>query len=119
MKDVIKKPTPPFNKQTALEKVKLAEDAWNTRDPEKVCLAYTLDSQWRNRNEFFEGREAIKSFLYRKWNKELHYKLMKELWCYTDNRIQLDLSMNGMMLQQLNGCVPMVMNIGNLIAMDS
>lgn len=62
MKDVIKKPTPPFNKQTALEKVKLAEDAWNTRDPEKVCLAYTLDSQWRNRNEFLKAEKQSNLF---------------------------------------------------------
>ncbi|MBF0812701.1 MULTISPECIES: nuclear transport factor 2 family protein [Staphylococcus] len=89
MEQEIKKPIPPFNKQTALEKVKIAQDAWNTRNPEKVCLAYTEDSKWRNRTEFFEGREAIKSFLYRKWNKELDYKLMKELWCYTDNLISV------------------------------
>ena len=66
-----------------------AEDAWNSRDPEKVALAYTEDSDWRNRDEFFKGRTAIKSFLKRKWAKELHYKLMKELWAYTDNRISV------------------------------
>ncbi len=67
----------------------MAENAWNTRDPEKVALAYTEDSQWRNRDEFLVGREAIRSFLKRKWVKELHYKLMKELWAYTGNRISV------------------------------
>lgn len=86
MSTVIK---PPFTKETALAKVKLAENAWNTKDPEKVALAYSIDSQWRNRTEFFSGREAIKAFLNRKWQKELDYKLMKELWCYSDNRISV------------------------------
>ncbi|MDK9864956.1 MULTISPECIES: nuclear transport factor 2 family protein [Staphylococcus] len=89
MTEEIKVPVPPFNAQTALQKVKMAETTWNTRDPEKVCLAYTEDSVWRNRSEFFEGREQIKAFLYRKWDKELDYKLMKELWCYNDNRISV------------------------------
>ena len=80
---------PPFTKETALAKVKLAENAWNTKDPEKVALAYSIDSEWRNRAEFFTGRNAIKDFLTRKWKKELDYKLMKELWCYTDNRISV------------------------------
>ena len=80
---------PPFTRETALAKVKLAEDAWNTRNPEKVSLAYSVNSEWRNRTEFFTGREAIKEFLTRKWQKELDYKLMKELWCYTDNRISV------------------------------
>jgi uncharacterized protein len=80
---------PPFTRETALLKVKAAEDAWNSRDPERVALAYTPDSQWRNRTEFFTGREAIKAFLRRKWAKELDYRLMKELWCYTDNRISV------------------------------
>jgi nuclear transport factor 2 (NTF2) superfamily protein len=80
---------PPFTRETALAKVKLAEDAWNTRNPEKVALAYSVNSEWRNRIEFFTGREAIKEFLTRKWQKELDYKLMKELWCYTDNRISV------------------------------
>jgi nuclear transport factor 2 (NTF2) superfamily protein len=80
---------PPFNEETARAKVKAAENAWNTCDPEKVSLAYTPDSKWRNRTEFFEGREAIKAFLQRKWAKELDYKLMKELWAYTDNRISV------------------------------
>ncbi|WP_405155045.1 nuclear transport factor 2 family protein [Paenibacillus sp. FSL K6-0108] len=78
---------PPFTLETALAKVKFAEDAWNSCDPERVSLGYTVDSNWRNRTEFFTGREAIKEFLTRKWAKEANYKLMKELWCYTDNRI--------------------------------
>jgi len=80
---------PPFTRETALAKVKLAEDAWNTRNPEKVSMAYSVNSEWRNRSEFFTGRQAIKEFLTRKWQKELDYKLMKELWCYTDNRISV------------------------------
>ena len=81
--------TPPFSEETARAKVKAAEDAWNSRDPERVALAYTVDSQWRNRAEFFTGREAIKEFLTRKWKKELDYRLMKELWAYTGNRISV------------------------------
>ncbi len=80
---------PPFTEETARIKVQAAEDAWNTRDPEKVALAYSVNSQWRNRDEFFEGREAIKEFLRRKWAKELDYKLKKELWTYTGNRISV------------------------------
>ena len=80
-------PLPPFNETTAIEKVRLAEDGWNTRDPAKVALAYTPDSQWRNRAEFFSGREAIQAFLTRKWNRELDYRLIKELWTFAGNRI--------------------------------
>ncbi len=80
---------PPFTEESARAKVKAAEDAWNTRDPERVALAYTEDSVWRNRAEFFKGREAIKDFLRRKWAKELDYRLMKELWAYTGNRISV------------------------------
>jgi nuclear transport factor 2 (NTF2) superfamily protein len=80
---------PPFTAETARAKVKAAQDAWNTRDPERVALAYTEDSEWRNRDEFFRGREAIKAFLKRKWAKELDYRLMKELWAFTDNRISV------------------------------
>jgi nuclear transport factor 2 (NTF2) superfamily protein len=76
-----KPPVPPFTEETARQKVKMAEDAWNTRDPERVALAYTENSVWRNRDEFFEGREEIKAFLRRKWSRELDYRLMKELWC--------------------------------------
>ena len=80
---------PPFTLETAKAKVQAAEDGWNSRDPERVSMAYSMDSQWRNRDEFFTGREAIKEFLTRKWAKELDYKLMKELWCYNDNRISV------------------------------
>ena len=80
-------PLPPFTRETAIEKVRLAEDGWNTRDPAKVALAYTVDSHWRNRSEFVEGRDEIVAFLTRKWNRELDYRLIKELWAVTDNRI--------------------------------
>ena len=80
-------PLPPFTVETARQKVRAAEDAWNTREPERVALAYTEDSRWRNRDEFFSGREAIEAFLTRKWAKELDYRLIKELWAFTDNRI--------------------------------
>jgi len=80
---------PPFNELTAKHKVKAAQDAWNTCNPEFVVQAYTPDSQWRNRTEFFKGREAIIGFLKRKWSKELDYRLMKELWCYAGNRISV------------------------------
>jgi uncharacterized protein len=78
---------PPFTEETARAKVKAAQDAWNTRDPDRVALAYTEDSEWRNRDEFFTGRDAIRDFLRRKWARELDYRLRKELWAYTDNRI--------------------------------
>lgn len=78
---------PPFTAETAAQKVQMAEDAWNTKNPEKVSLAYTTDSEWRNRNEFVNGREEIKAFLTRKWERELDYKLKKELWAFTENRI--------------------------------
>ncbi len=80
---------PPFNEQSAKAKVQKAEDAWNTKDPGKVALAYTETSEWRNRDKFFIGRDAIKAFLKNKWRKELHYRLMKELWAFTDNRISV------------------------------
>ncbi|HUB26545.1 MAG TPA: nuclear transport factor 2 family protein [Tepidisphaeraceae bacterium] len=78
---------PPFTLETAIKKVRAAEDAWNTRDPERVCLAYTTDSVWRNRAEFVQGRERIKEFLRRKWDRELDYRLAKELWTFAGNRI--------------------------------
>lgn len=84
-----KPPLPPFTLETAKAKVQAAEDAWNTRDPEKVALAYTEDSQWRNRTEFLSGREEIRAFLRRKWTKELDYRLQKELWSFTHNRISV------------------------------
>ena len=82
-------PLPPFTLETAKAKVQAAEDAWNTRDPEKVSLAYTKDSVWRNRAEFLSGRETIREFLKRKRDKELDYRLKKDLWSYTDNRISV------------------------------
>ena len=80
-------PLPPFTADTARQKVRAAEDAWNTRDPARVALAYTPDSTWRNRAEFFSGRDAIVAFLQRKWARELDYRLIKELWAFTGNRI--------------------------------
>ncbi len=80
-------PFPPFTLETAIQKVRMAEDAWNTRDPERVALAYTLDSQWRNRSEFPRGRAEIVAFLTRKWARELDYRLIKEIWAFTENRI--------------------------------
>jgi hypothetical protein len=80
---------PPFTMETARQKVQLAQDTWNTRDPDRVVLAYTPDTIWRNRVEFLEGREAVRAFLHRKWQKELDYRLMKELWSFTGNRISV------------------------------
>lgn len=80
-------PLPPFTRETAMQKVRMAEDGWNGRDPEKVAMAYTLDSQWRNRNEFLKGRADIVDFLKRKWAKEQEYRLIKELWAFEGNRI--------------------------------
>lgn len=80
-------PFPPFTRQTAIEKVRKAEDAWNSRDPARVALAYSVDSRWRNRSEFINGREAIAAFLQRKWVRELDYRLIKELWTFENDRI--------------------------------
>ena len=80
-------PLPPFTVETAAQKARMAEDAWNTRDPARVALAYTSDSVWRNRSEFFQGRAAIEAFLTRKWNRELNYRLIKEVWTFRENRI--------------------------------
>ncbi|MDH3823908.1 MAG: nuclear transport factor 2 family protein, partial [Nitrosopumilus sp.] len=79
----------PFTEKTARQKVSIAQDTWNTRDPEIVANAYTIDSQWRNRTAFFKGRNTIKEFLKRKWDKELDYNLEKELWAYSENRISV------------------------------
>ena len=87
MSDELKPPVPPFTFETATQKVQAAEDAWNSKDPDKVSLAYTPDSTWRNRSEFISGREEIKQFLTRKWDTEHEYKLKKWLWAFTDNRI--------------------------------
>ena len=87
MQTAARPPLPPFSMESATEKVRLAEDAWNSRDPARVALAYTVDSQWRNRAEFIHGRTAIEDFLKRKWNRELDYRLIKELWAFRENRI--------------------------------
>ncbi len=87
MKTESKPPFPPFDTEAAVRKVRLAEDAWNSRDPDRVSLAYTIDSKWRNRAEFINGREEIMQFLTHKWERELDYRLIKEIWAYEDNRI--------------------------------
>ena len=84
-----KHPLPPFTRETALQKVQMAEDAWNSRDPQRVSLAYTIDTEWRNRDQFINGRAEVQAFLTKKWEKELDYKLKKELWSFTDNRISV------------------------------
>jgi len=87
MKTESKPPLPPFDSETAVQKVRLAEDAWNSRDPKRVSLAYTIDSRWRNRAEFINGREEIVQFLTHKWEREIDYRLIKEIWAYEDNCI--------------------------------
>ena len=82
-------PIPPFTQESARAKVQAAQDAWNSKDPMRVAQAYSSDSVWRNKEEFFQGRNAIKQFLTRKWQRELHYKLQKELWAFTGNRISV------------------------------
>ena len=82
-----KHPLPPFTLETAIQKVQLAEDAWNSQDPHRVSLAYTIDTEWRNRSQFINGRDEVVRFLTGKWQSELSYKLKKELWAFTDNRI--------------------------------
>lgn len=85
--EIPRPPFPPFTRETAIAKVRAAEDAWNSRDPGRVALAYTLDSEWRNRDEFFRGRDSIIAFLTRKWAREMEYRLIKDLWAFSDNRI--------------------------------
>jgi nuclear transport factor 2 (NTF2) superfamily protein len=87
MTETARPPLPPFTRETAIQKVRLAEDGWNTRDAAKVALAYTVDTIWRNRSEFPRGRAEVQQFLERKWRKELDYRLIKELWAFTGNRI--------------------------------
>ncbi|HEK19384.1 MAG TPA: nuclear transport factor 2 family protein [Bacteroidetes bacterium] len=82
-----KLPLPPFTLETAIQKVQMAEDAWNSRDPQRIALAYTIDTEWRNRDQFVNGREQVIAFLTHKWERELNYKLKKELWAFTGNRI--------------------------------
>lgn len=95
-----KLPLPPFTYETALEKIQLAEDAWNSQDPERVSKAYTIDSEWRNRDQFVKGREEIVYFLTQKWQKEKNYKLKKEYWAHTENRIAVRFEYE---YQNLNG----------------
>ena len=83
----VRAPLPPFTLDSACQKVRMAEDAWNSRDPARVALAYSVDSRWRNRSEFIRGRQAIQAFLQAKWERECEYRLVKELWAYQDNRI--------------------------------
>ncbi|MFT7414504.1 MAG: nuclear transport factor 2 (NTF2) superfamily protein [Methylophagaceae bacterium] len=83
----IKPLLPPFTEQSAIQQIRMAEDAWNSRDPERVSLVYTEDTYWRNRSEFVNGRQQVKVFLTRKWTNELEYRLVKELWAFTDNHI--------------------------------
>ena len=83
----VRPPVPPFTKETAIQKVRAAEDAWNNRDPTKVPMAYTEDTRWRNRSEIFQGRDKVREFLERKWSKELEYRLIKEYWAHGDDRI--------------------------------
>jgi nuclear transport factor 2 (NTF2) superfamily protein len=108
---------PPFTQETAVQKVRLAEDGWNGRDPEKVALAYTSDSRWRNRAEFIVGRRDIAAFLARKWAKELDYRLIKELWAFAGNRIAVRNSMNGMTTAGA-GFAPMATRTGNMMRQD-
>lgn len=86
-KEELRQPVPPFSKENAIKKIRLAEDAWNSREPKKVAMAYTLESKWRNRDTFLQGRESIVSFLTEKWQREQEYRLIKELWAFEDNRI--------------------------------
>jgi nuclear transport factor 2 (NTF2) superfamily protein len=83
----VRPPLPPFTRETAIQKIRMAEDGWNSRNPEKVALAYTVDTRWRNRAEFVKNRAEAQAFLERKWAKELDYRLIKELWAFTENRI--------------------------------
>ncbi|MDX2367190.1 MAG: nuclear transport factor 2 family protein [Colwellia sp.] len=96
----IKKPLPPFTRETAEQKIRMAEDGWNGQNPEKIALAYSKDSIWRNRNEFVTGREQIIQLLTRKWQKECNYRLIKELWAYSDNRIAVRFAYEYQNLQQ-------------------
>jgi len=115
-------PLPPFTRETAIQKVRMAEDGWNSRDPQRVSLVYTVDSQWRNRAEFPKGREQIVEFLTRKWAKELDYRLIKEIWAFEGNRIAVRFAyewhdaMNGMM-KMVIGRVHTVTRTGSLMSM--
>ena len=106
-------PLPPFTHEAAIEKARMAENAWNTCDPEKIALAYTEDSVWRNRADFFQGRSAIVEFLTRKWEQELEYRLIKELWAFHDNRIACVSSTSGITMNT-TGSALMATNNGSL-----
>jgi nuclear transport factor 2 (NTF2) superfamily protein len=108
---------PPFTQETAVQKVRLAEDGWNGRDPEKVALAYTADSRWRNRAEFIVGRTEIAAFLARKWAKELDYRLIKELWPSPAIESRCAMRMNGMTTAGA-GFAPMATRTGNMMRRD-
>ena len=109
-------PLPPFTRESAIQKVRLAEDGWNTRDPEKVALAYSLDSRWRNRSEFVNGRQEIIAFLTRKWAKELDYRLIKELWAFRTTASRCALPTSRTTTLEI-GSVPMATRIGNSMTM--
>ena len=113
---MIRPPLPPFTIETATQKVRMAEDGWNTRDPARVALAYSEDSRWRNRGEFLQGRVAIEAFLTRKWQRELDYRLIKELWCCNENRIAVRLLTNGT-TTAATGFAAMATRTGNSMSM--
>ncbi len=110
--------TPPFTEKTAKAKVQTAENAWNSKNAEKVSMAYTIDSNWRNRDKFLIGRKEIKNFLSDKWNVELYYKLRKYLWSYTDNRISVRFEYECSIIKQDSGLEHTEMNNGNLMTKD-
>lgn len=110
-----KPPAPPFTYQSAVQKIRGAEDAWNGQDPEKVALAYTLNSWWRNRNTFLQGRDEIIEFLKAKWARELNYRLIKELWAFRTTELPCGIAMNPNP-QRAGGIALMAMRIGNLKA---
>jgi nuclear transport factor 2 (NTF2) superfamily protein len=112
-------PVPPFIRETAIQKVRAAEDAWNTRDPARVPAGYRPNSRWRNRDEFFSDREAIAAFLTRKWARELDYRLIKKLWAFTDNRIAVRALYTNPTTQRDSGGVVTAMRIGCLTLTDT
>jgi hypothetical protein len=111
-------PLPPFTRESAIQKARLAEDGWNTRDPAKVALAYAIDSRWRNRSEFINGRNEIIAFLSRKWAKELDYRLIKELWAFAGNRIAVRFAYEWHN-ESVTGIAPMAMRIGSSMTTGS
>ena len=109
-------PLPPFTRESAIQKVRLAEDGWNSRDPAKVALAYSIDSRWRNRSEFINGRSEIIAFLSRKWAKELDYRLIKEMWHSRETALPCASLTSGTMIR-ISGIAPMAMKTGNSMTM--